>query len=392
VRTLALSTLLLSKLADRKQAHRLEVEFAGLLYAVTLAREIAGAQRLCDPEEAAVCTLFRFFGRLVVALYRYEFYEQIVCLSKQERISENQAAVRVLGLGLDKIGMELLSRWGMPARIVHALAPCPEPIRFNTCVEARLQTLAAFCMQLTLTLRQPALIAPRQNIEALLQRFGPALRLERQRLKTHLELVDLQAQEISQALGLAVCPIAGEVFDEASTLTFSPLNRPQASLVLRAGLVTLNRMLSQNEPSDSTLKRVCDILHRPFAFQRVSVFCALSQQTLSLRAQAGKPTNVDSATECLRFGAQDNIVRDALLNNVDFYIRSSSDWRGQSWEHWFSVFPDAKSFVLLPTVRENLQLRLIYADHSSSNVQGWIQGARVRPTQNMQKLAMRFRA
>ena len=106
-------------------------------------------------------------------------------------------------------------------------------------------------------------------------------------------------------------------------------------------------MLSQNEPSDSTLKRVCDILHRPFAFQRVSVFCALSQQTLSLRAQAGKPTNVDSATECLRFGAQDNIVRGALLTNVDFYIRSSSDdWRGQSWEHWFSVFPDAKSFVL----------------------------------------------
>jgi hypothetical protein len=51
-----------------------------------------------------------------------------------------------------------------------------------------------------------------------------------------------------------------------------------------------------------------------------------------------------------------------------------------------------KEFCAAPIVRENLQLRLIYADHSSSNVQGWIQGARVRPTQNMQKLAMRFRA
>jgi len=90
-------------------------------------------------------------------------------------------------------------------------------------------------MQLTLTLRQPALIARRQNIEALLQRFGPALRLERQRLKTHLELVDLQAQEISQAFGLAVCPIAGEVFDEASTLTFSPLNRLKHLLFCEQG-------------------------------------------------------------------------------------------------------------------------------------------------------------
>jgi len=43
----------------------------------------------------------------------------------------------------------------------------------------------------------------------------------------------------------------------------------------------------------------------------------------------GKPNNVDSAAECLRFGSQDNILRDALLSSVDFYIHSSSDdWRG----------------------------------------------------------------
>jgi len=96
VRTLALSTLLLSKLRNKGQAVQLEAEFATLIYASTLAREIARAHSLCEPEEAALCALFRSFGRLVVGLYRYEGYERIRALSIEERISENQAAVRLL--------------------------------------------------------------------------------------------------------------------------------------------------------------------------------------------------------------------------------------------------------------------------------------------------------
>ena len=84
-------------------------------------------------------------------------------------------------------------------------------------------------MELALELWEPSLSARRKGIEALLKRFGPALRLERQHLKAHLQLADAQALEMSQALGLSACPMAGEVFDELSTLTFSPLNRPQAS-------------------------------------------------------------------------------------------------------------------------------------------------------------------
>ena len=62
VRTLALSTLLLSKLKNKRQAVQLEREFATLIYASTLAREIAGARSLCDRErrQSAPC-----FARLV---------------------------------------------------------------------------------------------------------------------------------------------------------------------------------------------------------------------------------------------------------------------------------------------------------------------------------------
>ena len=41
------------------------------------------------------------------------------------------------------------------------------------------------------------------------------------------------------------------------------------------------------------------------------------------------------------------------------------------WERWFSLFPDAKSFFLIPIVYDNALLGVIYADYSRSNEQGW---------------------
>lgn len=107
----------------------------------------------------------------------------------QERISENQAAVRLLGLSFDRLGVELLTRWGLPHRILQALSPCPETIRFNTNAEIRLQRLAAFSMEVALALRESLITARRQGIEGLLERFGPALTLERENLKAHCTLL-----------------------------------------------------------------------------------------------------------------------------------------------------------------------------------------------------------
>ena len=151
------------------------------------------------------------------------------------------------------------------------------------------------------------------------------------------------------------------------------LNRPGASLVLRAGLVTLNRMMGQNESTDATLKRACDILQRAFGFQRVSIYSALAQsQAFSVRAVSGKPSHVNAGTQCLHGIAKDGVVQETLLKNANLYIRSpSDDALGQSWERWFSLFPDAKSFFLIPIVHDNVLLAVIYADYSRSNEQGW---------------------
>ena len=81
---------------------------------------------------------------------------------------------------------------------------------------------------------------------------------------------------------------------------------------------------------------------------------------------------MNAGTQCLHGIAKDGVVRETLLKNANLYIRSpSDDALGQSWERWFSLFSDAKSFFLAPIVHDNALLGVIYADYSRSNEQGW---------------------
>jgi hypothetical protein len=110
--------------------------------------------------------------------------------------------------------------------------------------------LSTFCAEVALALREHKLVARRHGIEALFRRFGGALRLERPRFTSQLEFADAQALHMSEALVLSGCPLAGDAFEETSTLTLSPLNRPEAALVLRAGLVTLGRALALHQATE----------------------------------------------------------------------------------------------------------------------------------------------
>lgn len=256
---------------------------------------------------------------------------------------------------------------------MHAASPCADVIRASTSPERRLQMLAAFSIEVALAVRATDVLARRRSIEALLQRFGSALNLERNVLKVYLELGDEHASALSEALGVSAPPNAGPIFDdELSTLTLSPLNRPEASLVLKAGVVTLNRLVTNNGGCNAVLKRAIDILQRAFNFQRVMLYSTLEQaQVFSLRAVAGKPVH-NAATQCLQGVSQNRVLGQALRKNIDLYIRSASDdARGESWNHWFDLLPDAKSFFLLPIINADALIGVFYADYPRSHMQGW---------------------
>lgn len=371
VRMLAASTLSIDRLPNRRQAAHIQEEQAQALYAAALARELATGRSDLESEEASVCALFRGFGRLMAALYLHEAYEQALDLARAEEIPASQAAARTLGIGFDRLGVEVLSRWQLPQQIVQAALPCPAEMRPSANPQIQLRMLAQFCADTAEAVREPQLLVRRKRVEALLERFGAALGLTRKRLKEALHATDLHTRELAQSLGIFGVPVAGQCLDELSLFTLSPSNRPGASMTLGAGVMSLSRMLERDEPAEARLAHATQVLQRAFDFQRV-VLC-LKRPTggaYSVRFTAGKAPRTDE----VHFGFVEmnrhDLFNAAVLQKADVYIRDATDTRLQkSLPEWFHrTCPDAKSFLLLPLSGDDACVGFFYADHREPNV------------------------
>lgn len=371
VRAIASSTALLDHLSDRKQAAHIQEEFAQTLYATTLARELASIRTGVDPEEAAVCTLFRSFGRLMAAMYLHEPFDRALTLARTQDMPEGQAAARVLGMGFDRLGIEVLNRWRLPERIAQAALPCPSVVRPSSSAHVTLRVLAEFCTEVAEAVRQANLLSRRHRIELLLERYGDGLGLHRKQLKQALRETDEAARERGQALGIFGTGAAGDCLEDANLVTLSPSNRAGASLTLSAGVASLGRMLERHQSPEAVCTHSLQVLRRAFDFQRV-VLCETDRTAHEYRIEhlTGKALNAPPEQLAFSVPGSNDLFSAALSKNADVYIREASDERVQkSLPIWHrATCPDARSFLLLPLSANGATIGFIYADYGQSNV------------------------
>jgi HD-like signal output (HDOD) protein len=372
VRALALSTLPVDRLRNKQQAARVREELSRSLYAATLAREIAVGHTTIDPEEAAVCALFRGYGRLIATVYLYEPYAQALDLARDGQMSPNTAAVKALGMDIDQLGVEALIRMGMPERIVQAAYACPAHIRPSTSPQIYLRTLAEFCVEAADAVREPQPDAQRRRVEALLDRFSRALGVTPRRLQAALRSSDEHSSERGPAKEALVPVRGGTPLDENRLVTLSPANRPGALLTLGAGVASLSRMFERGEPPKARLRHAANVLQRAYHFQRV-ILC-LKDAAGVFRAQivSGKAPD----TRAAQFGFKEMAVHDlfnaAVLQSADIYIRDATEAKlQQNLPEWFKLTcPDARSFLLLSISGAGGTVGFFYADHADKNVPG----------------------
>jgi len=371
VRAIASSTALLDHLQDRRQAAHIQEEFAQSLYATTLARELASARSGVDAEEAAVCTMFRSFGRLMAAMYLHEPYERALQLARSESLQEGQAAARTLGMGFDRLGIEVLNRWQLPERITQAALPCPTVVRPSSSAHVTLRILAEFCTETAEAVRQANLLSRRHRIDLLLERYGDGLGLQRKQLKQALRETDERARELGEALGIFGTGAAGDCLEDTDLVTLSPSNRAGASLTLGAGVASLGRMLERHQSPEAICTHGLQVLRRAFDFQRV-VLCETDSEASRHRIGqlAGKALHASAEQFAFIAPNANDLFSAALAKCADVYIREAADERVQkSLPAWHrAACPDARSFLLLPLSTNSSIIGFIYADYAQSNV------------------------
>ena len=122
IRNMALSVLLLEHMSDKAHAALLKEEFLRALMAGTLADTLSTAS--LEGEEAFLAAMFQNLGRLLTEYYFPEEAVQIrqsVAGPGDGHAAREAAARRVLGIGLEDLGVGVAKAWGLPDNLLHSL-------------------------------------------------------------------------------------------------------------------------------------------------------------------------------------------------------------------------------------------------------------------------------
>ena len=114
-----------------------------------IARHLAFAARVGDPEEAFICGMFRNLGRTLARYYFPEDCRAICELVEANGFTEARAFRETLGVGADELGMAVARTWKFPDLFVHCMGAAGEaPLAKPENLSDRMRIMAIFANEL----------------------------------------------------------------------------------------------------------------------------------------------------------------------------------------------------------------------------------------------------
>jgi HD-like signal output (HDOD) protein len=406
VRSIALSLILFDNLQNKAHAQLLKEAFVKVLYAGMLAREMAGSAQIKDGEEVFISAMLHRLGHLLAMFYFPAEMAAIAQRTQAGGMSEAKAAIEVLGVSFESLGMGIARSWGFPDALVLSMRPLPnERVKASTAHSERLRALAGFSNELCDVILNTPDGERSMALAKLTARFRDCLPLTEKQLTGIMEKsmqeisqfaqgvnVNLKqsafAQQASKWAGIAVAEeedaptqdaetAAASALDAAVLHAHAPLQErtpddgsaprtpEQTQAILTAGLQDAsNALIEDKVPLNDILHMIIETIYSGMGFDHV-VLCAKDGHHNTMVGKFGFGDDVPSLIKAFNFPltAQPDVFLVALQNNADILIADIDDpGIAIRIPAWFRQNVSAHTFVLFPIVVKGKAVGLIYAD------------------------------
>jgi serine/threonine protein kinase len=395
IRNMALSVILLEHMHDKSHAALLKEEFLRALMAGTLASDLTPQAR--QSEEAFLAAMFQNLGRLLTEYYFPEEAQRIrQLIGGPKAVTRDGAAKKLLGLGLDDLGVGVARAWGLPETLQKAmrmpLGDVPTR-RIDPWADGgveRLRWLARGANEFTDAMLQHDGDEQAEALSRVADSFGPPLGLDTRQLLQAASGARTRLSHLAQAMGLTVAPGAAarrllqapptaaelqaqQAAVEAPTVAMAapPLLAEGSPLVqLSSGLESVRtavqgRALRLNE----VLNLVLETLQRSLALRSV-VFCLRDARAESLVGRVGVGAGAVELPAVFRVplkaAGQPDLFTAVCSRGADLLIADSATVAPRL-PAWFRERVGAPTFLLLPLMLKGAPVGLIYADKGAAN-------------------------
>lgn len=416
VRNIAITVMLFEHLQNKGNATQLKEEFLRANLAAILAKDIGVRSASArDVEQVFICSLFHNLGRLLSQFYFPDESEEIKRLIEQKSCSENAAAIQVLGLTFEELGVGIARSWGFPVLIVSSMRKLPEGIvRKANSPEERLRILSSFANELCGLISS---VEPEQHDKELSKvaaRFSDSIALSEHVLQ---ETLERSFQEVAQFAGIiginlkqssfgrqmrqwgaaanvgaapdtgggsasstltvdstatsatvlgAVVPAGapGSMFDADGEDGQAPQTSGNSEVILMAGIQDISNTLVEDFKLNDVLRIILETMYRAKGFKRV-ILCVRDARANTMLGRFGFGPDAPEITKCFNFPLNftPDIFHAALSKGVDILINDTNDAKivGRI-PPWYRKGVNAGTFVIFPLTIRNLPVAMIYAD------------------------------
>ena len=224
---------------DATVAH---IEMEKAVLAGIVAQQIAYTAESQHGEAAVVCSMLHTLGRMMMAFYMPERWNELQRLADQDGASIDDVAPEMLGLSMEEIGHAAALHWGLPASLVKGmrkLAPTEDGAEVSASDWiAGLSTMSAMCAE-SLWHDDPAGEA---IVKQLTESYSVMLGVEPANLMHAIE----QAKVVA-ANDLTIAPLSRPAERRARALA-KTRQRAAGNKILLSGLADMRDMLDTASP------------------------------------------------------------------------------------------------------------------------------------------------
>jgi len=412
VRNIAITVMLFEHLQNKGNANQLKEDFLRANLAAILAKDISEQSSSRDVEQVFICSMFHNLGRLLSQFYCPDESEEIKRTMEQKPCTEDVAAVQVLGLTFEELGIGIARTWGFPSLIVNSMRKLPAGnVRKANTAEDRMRILSGFSNELCGLISD---VEPEQREKALRKvtaRFGDTIPLSEQALR---ETMEKSFQEVAQFAGIIGINLKKSAFGrqlqrwgaksdakgaqetekdgqsqglESTTETSatvlsgavpagapgSPLDLDEddgvieagnSEVILMAGIQDISNTLVEDFKLNDVLRIILETMYRAKGFKRV-ILCVRDARANTMLGRFGFGPDAPDVARCFSFSLAftPDIFHAALSKGVDILISDTNDPKIASRiPPWYRKGVNAGTFVIFPLSIRNNPVAMIYAD------------------------------
>lgn len=401
IRNMTLSLVLLEHMQDKGNAQLLKEEFLRALMAGTIAAELAGSR--AEGEEAFIGALFQNLGRMLAQFYFAPEAARIRQLvgDTARPMTEEAAAMQVLGLNYEALGLGVAQAWGLPASIQRCMVrPVGEPPS-HACADvgSQLRWSARAANDMADAMLHADLDVVEQQLAVLSRHYAKVLATAPDQVKAMTTLAREKLSDLADAMDIRVpshcaaarllLPATDHETDGMSrrqgdmAIVNPPMvaHRPdtpldpqaaarslQALQTLTAGIQDVTNVMVDDFKLGDVLRMILEAMYRALEFQRI-VFCLRDPKTNTLTGRFGLGQDVEAVVGsfCIPLDGSGTLDLFATICNkgADTLISDTSDPRiAARLPAWYGRHLHAPGFLILPLVIKGQPVGLIYADRA----------------------------